>query len=146
MKKSFLYISFCILLVACSSGGDQKEDARTVFKYNDMAGVSSLDPASASNFENILAVNQLYNGLVEMDDLLKVKPSIAKSWEITNEGMTYTFHLHTDVFFHDNDVFEDGVGRKVTSKDFVYSFNRLLDPKVSKATTLLVVKNLLILV
>lgn len=102
-----------------------------------MAGISSLDPAAAKNFENIWAINQLYNGLVEMDDSLNVKPSIAKSWEIVNNGKTYIFHLRNDVFFHDHKYFENGKGRKVNANDFVYSFNRLLDPKVSSATSLL---------
>ena len=102
-----------------------------------MAGISSLDPAAAKNFENIWAINQLYNGLVEMDDSLNVKPSIAKSWEIVNNGKTYIFHLRNDVFFHDHKYFENGKGRKVNATDVVYSFNRLLDPKVSSATSLL---------
>ena len=72
MKKPLLYLSLFVFAVSCSSD-EKKTDTRTVFKYNDMAGVSSLDPASAYNFENILAVNQLYNGLVEMDDALVAK-------------------------------------------------------------------------
>ncbi len=138
MKRALFYISFFVFLAACSSGGEKKTDARTVFKYNDITtNITSLDPAAATNFEKILAVNQLYNGLVEMDDSLHVQPSIAKSWTISPDGMTYTFFLHLDVTFHDHEYFEGGKGRKVTAKDFVYSFNRLLDPKVSSATTLL---------
>ncbi|HLC82201.1 MAG TPA: ABC transporter substrate-binding protein, partial [Bacteroidia bacterium] len=75
MKKPLLYISIFVFALGCSSGDEEKVDTRTVFKYNDMAGVSTLDPAGAYNFENILAVNQLYNGLVEMDDSLKIRPS-----------------------------------------------------------------------
>ncbi|MGZ6540102.1 MAG: ABC transporter substrate-binding protein, partial [Bacteroidia bacterium] len=137
MIKKILYFSLAVFVVSCSSNDEKKTDTRTVFKYNDMAGVTSLDPAAASSFENILAVNQLYNGLVEMSDMLCIQPSIAKSWKISADGLTYTFHLRSDVYFHDNEYFENGKGRKVTAKDFVYSFNRLEDPKVSSATTLL---------
>ena len=137
MKKRLLYISLFVFAISCSSDDGKTSDNRTVFKYNDMAGVTSLDPAAARTFENILAVNQLYNGLVEMNDSLRVTPSIAKSWSISPDGLTYTFNLHTDVVFHDHQFFENGKGRKVTAKDFVYSFTRLLDPKVSSATTLL---------
>lgn len=138
MKKQLIYISLFVFAAACSSGDDKKADTRTVFKYNDITtNITSLDPAAASNFEKILAVNQLYNGLVEMDDSLNVKPSIAKSWKISGDGLTYTFYLHSDVTFHDNEYFDGGVGRKVVAKDFVYSFNRLFDAKVSSATTLL---------
>lgn len=135
----FIYIfSIVVVLSSCSSSNDeQKKDERTVFKYNEMGGLSSLDPAKASTFENIWAVNQLFNGLVEMNDSLKVIPSIAKNWSISEDGKTYTFNLYTNIYFHNHEYFENGEGRKVTANDFVYTFNRLLDPKVSSATTLL---------
>jgi len=138
MKQLFALYSFIFLLfVSCTSDQPKTEDTRTVFKYNDMAGITSLDPAAARTFENIWAVNQLYNGLVEMSDSLTIQPSIAKSWNISEDGKTYTFILNNKVYFHDHAYFENKKGRKVTAQDFVYSFNRLLDNKVSSATSLL---------
>lgn len=138
MHKLIYILSILIVFSSCSSSTDeQKKDERTVFKYNEMGGLSSLDPAKASTFENIWAVNQLFNGLVEMNDSLKVIPSIAKNWSISEDGKTYTFNLYTNVYFHNHEYFVNGEGRKVTANDFVYTFNRLLDPKVSSATTLL---------
>ncbi len=133
----YILILFTFLTLNNCGGNDKKNDPRTVFNYNEMGGISSLDPAASSNFENIWAVNQLFNGLVQMSDSLKVLPSIAKDWSISDDGLTYTFNLRNDVYFHDNDLFEGGKGRKVTAKDFVYSFNRLYDSKVSSAVTLL---------
>lgn len=115
----------------------QENDARTVFSYNELNGLASLDPAAASNFENTWPVNQLFNGLVQMDDSLNVKPCIAKSYSISADGLCYTFLLRNDVYFHDNVCFENGKGRQVVARDFVFSFNRLFDSKVSSATTLL---------
>jgi peptide/nickel transport system substrate-binding protein len=102
-----------------------------VFKYNEAAGITSLDPAFSNRTENIWAVNQIFNGLVQLNDTLAVMPCIAKEWEITEDGLLYTFHLRNDVFFHDHTLFEKGKGRKVTASDFVYSFNRLLDPSIA---------------
>lgn len=133
----YILILFAFLTLSNCVSDDKKKDPRTVFNYNEMGGISSLDPAASSNFENIWAVNQLFNGLVQMSDSLKVLPSIAKDWSISDDGLTYTFNLRSDVYFHDNDLFEGGKGRKVTAKDFVYSFNRLYDSKVSSAVTLL---------
>ena len=124
-------------VISCTSGDEKIEDSRSVFKYNEMAGIPSLDPAAARSFENIWVVNQLYNGLVQMNDSLNVESSIAKSWNISQDGLLYTFYLRNDVFFHDNKYFEKGKGRQVLSGDFVYSFNRLLDASVSSATSLL---------
>jgi len=114
-----------------------EKDTRKIFNYNEMAGVTSLDPATAGNVENIWPVNQLFNGLVQMDAKLNIVPSIASKFSISADGLTYIFHLRKDVFFHDNACFENGKGRKVVAKDFVYSFNRLYDSRVSSAMTLL---------
>jgi oligopeptide transport system substrate-binding protein len=134
MKNNLLYI--CVLLLfSCSS--PKKKETRTVFKYNEMGAVTSLDPAAATNVENTWVIGQLYNGLVESGDSLTIRPAIAKSWEIAKSGTVYTFHLRNNVYFHDNKCFEDGKGRLVTANDFVYTFNRLLNPKISGATSLL---------
>lgn len=135
MKKLLFYSLF--ILTACSTNKEEENKNRTVFKYNEMGSVTSLDPAAARSFENIWIVNQLYNGLVELNATMHVTHSIAKSWNTSTNGLTYTFHLRNDVFFCDNACFENGKGRKVTAQDFVYSFNRLLDASVSSATSLL---------
>jgi len=103
------------------------DDGRTVFRYNESSGITSLDPAFARNQANIWAVNQMFNGLVQLDDSLKVQPGIARNWKISPDGLTYTFHLRNDVYFHNSDIFAEGKGRKVKASDFVFSFNRLLD-------------------
>ena len=102
-----------------------------------MGDVTSLDPAQARNFENLWADNQLYDGLIQAGDSFRIKPCIARKWEISADGLTYTFHLRNDVFFQDNAVFTDGKGRRVTAHDFAFSFARLLNPVVSDATSLL---------
>jgi len=129
---------FLLMLSLFSCGGKKNENSdKKIFHYNELAGISSLDPAASRNTENIWAVNQLFNGLVQMDDKLSIEPCIAKSWNISEDGKTYTFHLRNDVFFHDHKLFKDGKGRKVIASDFVFSFSRLFDPKVSSALSLL---------
>ncbi len=113
-------------LVACSPPADHQE--ASTFRYNMVNGVSSLDPAFARNQANMWAVHHLYSGLLQFDSTLNILPSIARSWEISESGQMYTFHLRPDVYFHDHPIFPQGKGRKVLASDFVYSFNRLLDP------------------
>ena len=115
-----------ILLISC--GSVDTDSGKMVFRYNESKGISSLDPAQARSMGNIWAVNQLFDGLVSLDENLRVQPSVAKSWSITEDGKTYTFHLREDVQFHDSPCFEEDA-RAVTAFDFVYSFNRILDPK-----------------
>ncbi|MBA2611105.1 MAG: ABC transporter substrate-binding protein [Bacteroidetes bacterium] len=134
--KISLPVIALFILFSCSEP-EQQKDNRTIFSYNEMAGVTSLDPAAAISFENIWPVNQVFNGLVQMDDQLNVIPCIARKFSISDDGLVYTFHLRSDVYFQDNQCFEGTRGRRVVSKDFVYSFNRLYDSKVSSASTLL---------
>ncbi len=108
-----------------------EEVSKTVFRYNESAGITSLDPAFARNQANIWAVNQLFCGLVQLDDSLKVQPCITSSWEISADGKEYTFHLRKDVSFHDSWVFPNGKGRIVKASDFVYSFGRITDSTVA---------------
>ena len=140
-SRKFIRLAvICLLTLAitttCTDTKTEDEN-RTVFNYNEMAGISSLDPASANNTEDIWGVNQLFNGLVQLNDSLKVIPCIAKNWYISDDGLTYTFIIRDDVYFHDNKCFEKEKGRKVTAKDFVISFNRLYDARVSSAVSLL---------
>ncbi|WP_240773409.1 ABC transporter substrate-binding protein [Pontibacter sp. SGAir0037] len=112
---------------SCTDSGNSGSDKK-VFRYNQPEALSSLDPAFARNQANIWATTQLYNGLVELDADLKIGPSIAKSWEVSEDGRAYTFYLRSDVFFHDSNVFPNGKGRRVTASDVEYSFKRIMDP------------------
>ncbi len=138
MKKVFFHTLSVFLifsLYSCSkkekiSENSEKENLN-IFKMNEAVGISSLDPAFARNFENIMAVNQLFNGLVQMNENLEVIPAIAKYWNISDDGKIYTFNLRSDVYFHDHPVFAEGKGRKVIAQDFVNSFYRIIDPKLA---------------
>ena len=129
------FISFLILLpfifISCESKNEDDIDNKKIFRYNESEGITSLDPAFSRNIENIWACNHLYNGLVQMDDKLNVTPCIAKTWDISEDGKTYTFILRNDVTFHNSKAFKDSIGRKVTAHDFEYSFNRILSEKVA---------------
>src|SRR5207344_2113783 len=99
-----------------------------VFYYDETTGIASLDPAFAKNQSILWAVNQLYNGLVETDSNLHIVPCLAKSWEVSTDHLQYIFHMRTDVFFHDNEAFENGKGRRMNASDVVFSYQRLIDP------------------
>lgn len=129
MKATRLFYIF-FLVIACSTS-NKRVDLDKVFRYNESKGVTSLDPAYARNLSLIWPVNQLYNGLVQLSDSLTVEPCIAKSWEISADGLQYTFYLRSDVFFHDDKSFKNSIGRKVVASDFVYTFNRLMDSKTA---------------
>ena len=124
---------FILLLITLYSCGEDVEDGRDsdVFRYNEHSNITSLDPAFARNPQNIWPANQLFNGLVQLDDSLNIMPDIAKRWEINDSTSTYTFYLREDVYFHENSVFGSDSTRVVNASDFTYSFDRLTDPEVA---------------
>jgi len=128
MKPVFLItILIPLLFLSCTENKTIKHP--NVFRYNESKGIATLDPAFAKSQVLIWPVNQLFNGLIQMDKKLSVKPCIAKSWEIAENGKRYTFYLRTDVRFHNSKVFPSEKGRIVTAHDFEYSLNRITNPK-----------------
>ncbi len=127
-NQSLLFVISLFLLFGCKS--DDKKNNKTIFNINLDQGLTSLDPAFARNQNVLWMCNQIFSSLVQIDDSLNIKPSVAKSWEISENGKTYTFHLRDDVFFHDDELFKDGKGRKAVANDFKYSFSRIIDPKM----------------
>lgn len=123
---------FIILFIGFNFGCSriQNSENANVFRYNESSGVLTLDPAFAKDLPHIWACSQLFNGLVSLDDKMNVVPAIAENWETDVEGLTYTFVLRTDVYFHENTVFGNRK-RAVTANDFVFSFNRLIDPQLA---------------
>jgi len=129
INSSGIIIILLFVVAGCNHG--EKESARRVFRYNEAANITSLDPAYARDQAIIWATNQLFNGLVQLDDALRIRPCIARSWEISGDGRRYTFHLRRDVFFHNSPAFGTKGARRVVAADFVFSFNRVTDPSVA---------------
>ena len=130
LRNNWCFLVFVFCLVSCQNSTSIFDDSH-VFRYNEHSNITSLDPAFAKDQRNIWAVNQLYNGLVQLDDSLQVKPSIAKNWNISEDGKVYTFLLRDDVYFHRHALFGIDSTRIVTATDFEYSFHRLLDNNVA---------------
>lgn len=130
MTFDFRFFAFCFLLLCLASCTQTSKPTNLIFHYNQSSGIASLDPAFSKDQSGIWACNQLYNGLVQLDDSLHVKPAIAESWEVSDNGKTYTFHLRKDVFFHTNECFPNET-RTANAHDFVYSFSRLVNPKTA---------------
>lgn len=133
MKSLFYYIStVCIifLLNSCSKKQTSNQEL-TVFRYNESANIQSLDPAFSRNQAIIWPCNQLFNSLVLLDNELNVKPDLAKSWQISEDGKTYQFVLRNDVYFHKHINFGKDSTRLVVAQDFEYSFKRLISEELA---------------
>ncbi|RYY25147.1 MAG: ABC transporter substrate-binding protein [Chitinophagaceae bacterium] len=128
--NSFFVLIFCSAFLSCV---DRKKEEKMVFRYNEQTGIATLDPAFAKNQSIMWAVHQLFNTLVETSQDLNIVPSLAYRWDVSEDRMTYTFHLRQDVYFHDNEVFAAGKGRKMIAADVVYSLQRIMDPATASS-------------
>jgi oligopeptide transport system substrate-binding protein len=80
----------------------------------------TLDPAMSTHTESGSLIAQLFSGLVEVSPQMDVVPDVARSWELSEGGRTYVFHLRHDARWSD--------GTPVQAGDFEYAWKRLLDP------------------
>ncbi len=123
--RRLIILALALALAGC---GLRRNEDKMIFRYNESAGITTLDPAFAKDQGLIWACRQLYNGLVQLDTGLQVEPSIAKRWDVSVDGRTYTFTLRDDVWFHKDALLGSDSTRRVVADDFVYSLGRLTDP------------------
>lgn len=132
--KTALFFPILIWINSCQNVDKLKFS--NWFFYNEDQNLTTLDPAFTRTQSEIWVVSQMFEGLVEFDDQLTSVPCLAKSWDITDSGKVYTFHLRTDVFFHPFDNSKDLELSKMPPKQFkaedvVFSFRRIADPKTA---------------
>ena len=80
----------------------------------------TLDPHLTSDTTSAALVVEIFSGLVSFNPDLELVPDIASRWDISDDGLTYTFHLRHEAKFHD--------GKPVTAHDFKWSFERAVSP------------------
>lgn len=90
-----------------------------------IADASTLLPALASDSASGDINGLVYDGLIKIDKDLNLVPNLAESWEISEDGLTITFHLRKDVKWHD--------GQPFTAKDVMFNYKVMIDPKTPTA-------------
>ena len=115
-----------ILFLSASCGGDGRLERlhpeENVLRIAVPSDPRSLDPAIAYDVVTWPLVRTLFHGLIDYDDDLNLVPWHARSWTISEDGRTITFKLRQDIRFSN--------GRPITSEDFAYSLQRILNPAV----------------
>ncbi|MBT6615812.1 MAG: ABC transporter substrate-binding protein, partial [Deltaproteobacteria bacterium] len=85
------------------------------------ASVSSFSPANTKSHDAMAFTQAMFENLMEVDEDGQVKPCLATDYQVSNDGLTYTFNLRDDVYFHN--------GEKFTAADVKYSYDHVRDPK-----------------
>ncbi len=112
------YFVLIVAVLLIGTVGASAQDSGGVLRIATNAPVN-LDPASGSNDPEILFNRSIYDYLVEVLPDSSIVPNLASSWEISEDGLTYTFTLEDGVTFHD--------GSPFTSADVAFTFNRLVE-------------------
>lgn len=84
-----------------------------------------LDPHRTSAYFSFQVLENVFDTLVEPDENLEMQPALAESWEVSDDQLTWIFHLREGVTFHD--------GSDFTSEDVVYSYERIINEELSNA-------------
>ncbi len=119
-----------LLVIALWGCGSEARDSFSTgtFYYNESDGLNTLDPAKISARAPWWVGEMIYTGLVGLDSNLNPVPRLATRWEVSEDGLVWTFHIRDDVYFADDESFADGIGRQVTVHDVQYSFERVCNP------------------
>ena len=126
-SKRILLLAFLLstLLIVCGALGMATEEryGGTLIVPLPYGGtVGTLEPAQTSRIQDLISIGNIFDRLVHINpETLEVEPAIAKDWEISEDGLTYTFYLNEDVKFHN--------GRQLIADDVKYTIERIMDPR-----------------
>lgn len=136
MKKLLILLA-PIILASCGGGksgeGIQREAKGGVyyggvFRTNEVEDFRNLYPLNMTDAISARIANQIYEGLVKLNQKdLTISPSIAEKWDVNEDATVWTFHLRKGVTFHEDACFKDGKPREVTANDFKYCYDRLCE-------------------
>lgn len=142
----FLVLIMCFGLTAC---GDSGKDAQIIYPIDN--DPEFLDPQIISDVgaKNIIA--NCFEGLVTIDADGKIAPGCAEKWDISSDGLTYTFHLRQDCQWRVSSYagaligedYKETFDTQITAEDFVFAFRRALRPETKSpaAKSLYSIKN-----
>lgn len=133
-KRIISVILSATLVFMCLTGCEKSEETFSLYIEVDEK-VNTLDPQLCSGTAEEMLVKNLFEGLVRFDKDGNIVPGAAESIETSDDGLNYTFKIRKNAVWSD--------GTKVTADDFVFAFERALDPKTKapKAALLYSIKN-----
>lgn len=128
INSKYLILLSLVLSLGLSSCSESNNDSNmkhpaNLIRIDVGTEVPTLDPLLAEENSSTRVCYDLFAGLVDFDQKNQVIPGMASSWDISPDAKVYTFHLRNNLKFSD--------GSPITASDFVYSWQRLVDPKTA---------------
>ena len=127
MKKQLILVTLvmtgALALTACGGSKSAKNANGKVLTIEMGPDVESIDPALNTTNDGSNYITYLFDNLLRVDKDGKIAPSMAEKYEVSDDGLTWTFHLRDGLKWSD--------GSDFTANDFVYSWQRMVDPEVA---------------
>ena len=117
-------------LLICGSGCRDQDGSGYIFKYDIAANPATLDPQTANDSSAYEIISNLFEGLLKVDSEGEIQGAVADNYEVSDDGLIYTFKLREDVYWYDGREFE----APCTAHDFVFAFQRLFKPATKSKT------------
>lgn len=112
-----------VFLAACGKSSNDSASGKQVLNWSESAELPTMDLSKATDNVSFNQLNNAMEGLYRLGKNSKIEPGVAEKTTVSDDGMTYTFELRKDAKWSNGD--------KVTAKDFVYSWQRTVDPKTA---------------
>ncbi len=122
-----IFLLPCLAAILVLSSCSHRNRLTGYVYYRLSANPTTLDPALIVDVTGGTIAAKLFNGLVRLDEGLRVIPDIAERWTASSDGLTYIFTLKSNITYSNN--------QYVTAYDFKYSFKRILDPRTRSPNT-----------
>ena len=116
-KTAALALTMSMAVTAMPFGVSAEETDKTVVRINMESEPDNLDPWLSAASDTEAVFHNVFEGLVLFDETGALIPGLAESWDISDDGLTYTFHLRDDVTFHN--------GKAFSAEDVVYTYESL---------------------
>jgi oligopeptide transport system substrate-binding protein len=133
VKKTIILLLVVVVLSASMMGvcgllGSVGQSSSSGSEILNLADIdpTTLDPAVSTETTSAQYIMEIYSGLLKLDDQMQPSADIATQWQVSPDGLTYTFTLRQDVKFQS--------GKGVTASDFKYSWERAASPSTSSQT------------
>lgn len=147
MSKRYLAITICVILMftmltGCGKKTDvatglsidadksmekPKSKGLTRFTWRISTDPPTLDPQINNKSVGNTVIDNIFEGLISENEKLEIEPGVAEKWDVSDDGLIYTFHLRKDAKWSD--------GQPITTKDFLYAWKRALSPEVAVPRT-----------
>ena len=120
MRIRLLLLALAPFTALACRGGESAPQRNSLVDSRDRYDPRSLDPALSTDVPTGRAVSYVFDGLTRFTPDARVEPGLAERWDVSPDGLTYTFHLRHGVTFHD--------GAAFTAQHVIRTFQRALDP------------------